>query len=389
MDKNFYPRKRLAAFAGLPAFFVFMLNDLKKPTGLQPSQQKRSPYYWLVLLGFVAHSAYELVFFYFGLYDLSIYNFFSMLVFGGTIWYFHHDGRREDLAVLVCFLEATVFATVSTLLAGWQWHFQDWMIAFSVFGLMVPWETRRYFYILAFCNVLIYVLLFVKMQLGTTPDDFQEGYTFFSLANITGFFFFLFFTAKVFGWSNMAELSLLRDQMVKMETIVRTDPLTGMMSRRHMEETLQNIADEFALLDRDFYVVFTDVDNFKRINDTYGHDVGDQALITIAKTLRNALPLDSAVGRWGGEEFVILLHNHTDNAYDGFDYARSMLEYARQKVQEVDFFHQGEKIPLTITMGGVNSRPFKTVPEMIAAADQQMYAGKQSGKNRVVLQKLA
>lgn len=352
-------------------------RDVRKPF---------SQYYWLVLLGFLAHSAYQLIFIYFGLEELYAYNLLSMLVFGGALLYLRLDGRREDLAVLICFIEATIFSTISTLIAGWSWNFQDWMIAFSVFSLMVPWETRRYFYILTACNVTIYLYLFVHMQISLLAQDLETGQAFFSVMNIVGFFFFLFFTAKIFGWSRMAELSLLRNEIVKMEKIVRTDRLTGLISRGYMEEILKNITDEFSLLSHDFYVIFIDVDNFKRINDTYGHDVGDQALILVAKTLRSALPLDTAVARWGGEEFVILLNNHTDNHADGLDYAKSILEYVRSKVEELDFRHNNEKIPLTITLGGVNSREFKDVESMINVADQQMYLGKKSGKNRVMLQ---
>lgn len=355
-----------------------------KTRNLQKTK-KFSQYYWLIFLGFWAHTAYQLVFIYFGLKDLYAYNFVSMLVFGCALLYLRRDGRREDIAVLFCFIEATIFSTVSTLVAGWSWNFQDWMIAFSVFALMVPWETRRYFYALSVCNMVIYALLFIKIQLELPPYDLQIGHAFFSVANIVGIFVFLFFTAKVFGWSSMAELTLLRGEVLKMENAMRTDHLTGLMSRGYMDSILADISREWAAHERDFYVIFVDVDNFKRINDTYGHDVGDEALILVARTLRTELPLDASVARWGGEEFVILMTHHSENHCEGHDYVLQQLENARQKVQDLDFIHAGEKIPLTITVGGVNSVGYSNVRDMIVQADVQMYAGKKSGKNRVML----
>jgi diguanylate cyclase (GGDEF)-like protein len=119
-----------------------------------------------------------------------------------------------------------------------------------------------------------------------------------------------------------------------------------------------------------------DIDHFKRVNDTHGHDVGDQALVTIAEVLKNGIRSMDILARWGGEEFLVLLPE-TDLAG-----ATLIAERIRQQVSQIKL----PKIPegLTISIGLCEAKPDMALKTATSLADQALYQAKENGRNRVV-----
>jgi diguanylate cyclase (GGDEF)-like protein len=127
-----------------------------------------------------------------------------------------------------------------------------------------------------------------------------------------------------------------------------------------------------------FSVIFIDVDHFKRINDGYGHDMGDKVLQRIAATLQANMRSYDMVGRWGGEEFMVLIR------YVNPEQSLSIAQKLCYLVGNTYVTHQDERIGTTVTMGVTDVRPGDTVEELIQRADRLMYDGKQQGRNRAV-----
>ncbi len=161
----------------------------------------------------------------------------------------------------------------------------------------------------------------------------------------------------------------------KLKKLAITDSLTGLFNRRHAFDILKK---EKSKADRGvnrFCILLIDIDNFKRINDTYGHDVGDEVLIRIAKIFRNKLRNYDVVARWGGEEFLIILPNIDSEG------ARISAERIRKSIEELDV----NGVKTTISIGVTCYNPGESLNEIIKRADEALYEAKKLGKNKVVI----
>jgi len=157
------------------------------------------------------------------------------------------------------------------------------------------------------------------------------------------------------------------------------DPLTGLYNRRYMEESLRK---ELARATREDYqvtIALLDMDNLKVFNDNFGHAVGDKALMILSKKLRELTRADDIVCRYGGDEFLVILHK--TNLYDGF----KRVEQWRETLEGVRIVHEGQELRITFT-AGVATFPVhgRSLEEMIKAADDALYKAKRQGRNVVV-----
>ncbi|HLU60814.1 MAG TPA: GGDEF domain-containing protein [Gammaproteobacteria bacterium] len=151
-----------------------------------------------------------------------------------------------------------------------------------------------------------------------------------------------------------------------------TDPLTGVLNRAGLEHLLQEWPRQ-----GDATLAVIDIDHFKRINDRYGHDTGDQALIKVSQLLRSHIKGRDAVARWGGEEFLLLL---PDTSLDG---AICLVERIRQQLAETPLEVDGQKIALTFSAGVALMRPGDDLQSAFKTADKALFNAKEGGRNQV------
>ncbi|HEY3368749.1 MAG TPA: diguanylate cyclase [Symbiobacteriaceae bacterium] len=157
-----------------------------------------------------------------------------------------------------------------------------------------------------------------------------------------------------------------------------TDPLTMLANRRTMVE---RIREEAARTDRTqglFSLCISDLDHFKKINDTYGHDAGDHVLKSIASILKSALREQDVLARWGGEEFLLLMPE------TGLKEAQIAAERLRGVVENAEILYDGNRIALTMTFGVSTYDKSEGVDGSIKKADSALYVGKSTGRNCVV-----
>ncbi len=165
----------------------------------------------------------------------------------------------------------------------------------------------------------------------------------------------------------------------KLEKMARTDPLTGLSNRRDILEKIEYQLMQFKRYGHRFTILICDLDNFKCINDTYGHDCGDYILVEAVKIIKSRLREQDIVSRWGGEEFLILLSD-TD-LYGG----QITAERIRIALDTYIFYYCKQEIHLTMTMGLCEFVHQITISECIKKADEALYKGKVSGKNQICL----
>jgi diguanylate cyclase (GGDEF)-like protein/PAS domain S-box-containing protein len=173
---------------------------------------------------------------------------------------------------------------------------------------------------------------------------------------------------------NSAKLSALQRVERLMEENLK-DPLTGVGNRRYTEMTLQSRFDEAQRFGWQFGILFIDIDHFKEINDTYGHLAGDEVLKEAAGTLTRNMRSFDFVGRWGGEEFIVIMANVDASGL------QESGERMRMLIEEAWFRYDEETIAVTASVGGVIAEPGEGIEPLLARADAAMYRSKQSGRN--------
>lgn len=175
--------------------------------------------------------------------------------------------------------------------------------------------------------------------------------------------------------STLIGFMVLLSMIFDAHLLAYTDPLTGLPTRRALYET-------FSGLRKNYAVAMMDIDHFKKFNDTYGHDIGDKVLCTVADDLRQAR--QGKVFRFGGEEFVLVFKKSTA------EQAKQLVEEVRELIAHhvLEFKHkdQKEQVNVTVSFGVATKTPnFKSPEAVMKAADEALYQAKQGGRNKTAI----
>jgi diguanylate cyclase (GGDEF)-like protein/PAS domain S-box-containing protein len=181
-------------------------------------------------------------------------------------------------------------------------------------------------------------------------------------------------------FSNNRNVMSARRQLREMRHIVHTDRLTGIGNRRLVEGRLHAVIAECAHNDTSAGLLFLDIDHFKRINDTYGHYVGDRVLSMVTATFNHSLRATDTIGRWGGEEFVAILNNINTDAM-----LRQVAGKVRTLVELSRLDLDGQSLTVTVSIGATRLRPGDTPESLVERADGLMYQSKKAGRNCVTI----
>jgi diguanylate cyclase len=175
-----------------------------------------------------------------------------------------------------------------------------------------------------------------------------------------------------------AEIAKLHQELDRVSALARHDTLTGALNRKGLDEAMERELSNVRRKETPLCMALLDIDNFKALNDSQGHDVGDAALTHLASVARECMRPQDTLARYGGEEFVILL---PDTALDQGIEAMTRLQ--RELTRRI-FLSGVEKILITFSAGVAQLAPDETGAAAIKRADQAMYLAKRAGKNRVL-----
>jgi len=179
-------------------------------------------------------------------------------------------------------------------------------------------------------------------------------------------------------FSDSEERRKLLREIEKLKKLAYYDDLTKVASRRYILKFLEDKLAEYNINKRSFGVYYIDVDDFKKINDEYGHVVGDKVLYNVATTLKNALKYGDMIGRLGGEEFVIILN---DSDADRLKKMGNILKILTEYTKTYD---ENSVIRITTSIGGTLVGAEDGVEKILKRADKFLYEAKKSGKNSFV-----
>ena len=164
----------------------------------------------------------------------------------------------------------------------------------------------------------------------------------------------------------------------RLEEMVSTDALTGLWNRRAMNEHLSLLENGYRKHQKSFSVAILDIDFFKKVNDTYGHGMGDFVLKSLSQILKDTMKDNGSVARWGGEEFLLTFEEMK------FEDAVKKMDQLRERIAANEFAFKDVNLHLTITGGIEDYAMTDSIDAVITKADERLYTGKTGGRNRIV-----
>ena len=183
------------------------------------------------------------------------------------------------------------------------------------------------------------------------------------------------------------EINSLSRELKKAKAEALTDALTGLSNRKAFDQLIVGLSRKSSLGNHTFALLLLDIDDFKKINDTYGHQVGDDILVLIGEKCRENVRSNDFIGRYGGEEFVMVLPSSSlKNAVKKGRQLKKAIEKIRYKYR-MDGENSGITLRITVSIGVSAFKKGDTVKHIIERADKALYAAKDAGKNQIITEK--
>ncbi|HRA51112.1 MAG TPA: diguanylate cyclase [Actinotalea sp.] len=179
-------------------------------------------------------------------------------------------------------------------------------------------------------------------------------------------------------FSDDTALRTARLEIDQLQSLAQIDPLTALGNRRYLDRCLDQRLGEWSRYGIPFGVLIADIDRFKSVNDTFGHDVGDEVLRVIAATLTHGLRAGDGVARMGGEEFAVV------TGHIGPSELAGLAERIRMLVSRSRYAGPAGPLSISVSIGGAMIRPGEDAHAVLRRADQRLLAAKETGRDRVV-----
>lgn len=322
------------------------------------------------------------IFLIFRVYPLFCFNIFSILVYVFCFWLM--SGEREHYLAIyyITYVEIIMHSLAAVICLGWNFGFTQYILAIIPVDFYICYTLdikQRKFTLATLSGILSAVAFGVCKFISVVREPLiildnaaleLSLYVFNSLC----VFSFLLTFSLIFVYEIRLSSEQLKRQNAALVKLANTDPLTGLYNRRSMDFFLSQAVETKT----HFALIMCDIDNFKSVNDTYGHDFGDVVLKGIAQIAVEHVKGHGCVCRWGGEELLILLINVSDES--SFRIAENIRRNVANRVFELN-----EKwIRCSLTLGIALHNEKESAEDTITRADYNLYCGKRNGKNVVI-----
>ena len=280
--------------------------------------------------------------------------------------------------VSFCILNAYILVWIifNIVMFGWNIGVQHFIIVLLIACFFAKYKhaAAKASYALVLC--ILRIFLFLYCQDNSPHITLDEGVNnLFQVINTLAIFWSISLIAYIFSTDTQTlecKLVEYNEQLKKQASI---DPLTGLYNRRRTLEYLEKLLKS---PEHQISICLCDIDFFKRVNDTYGHDIGDVVLKKIAETFRKELPSGTFISRWGGEEFLLIF------PISNGDEAHIFLGTLRQKIKEIVFDGGSETFCVSLTFGLVEHDFHSDLTTILKEADEKLYYGKEHGRDQIV-----
>lgn len=313
----------------------------------------------------------------------NVASIFIYIALGATARY----SRNLINHFLICFIEVLINVVLSSILCGMECGFSLILLAmlplifYSIHMLDKIGKSNSRVGLID-CSIVIFfyylIWLFDYVGIGRRYELGNNLEHILYLINLSCTILILMGFLIVFVDKVKGEREALTHEKEEIENSANYDPLTGLLNRRSLDEYFEKAIGKVSAYESDFCILMCDIDNFKHVNDTYGHECGDEVLRNIASIIKKSIRSKDVAFRWGGEELLIMVHakEHT---------AKDVAEKCRKGVEASVVTYEGQEIRVTITIGGASYYQGVTKNELVNKADEKLYIGKNNGKNQVVM----
>lgn len=332
----------------------------------------------VAVMGLV-HATLAVIFLIGGVWELVRFNAVSVIVYAFCFILCRSDHILPVYASII--LEVTIYSVVSTYYVGLSCG--TYFFLFSIIPIIVYFGSSLFkgsqrwgVVLMLILNVIMFAALYASFFEMTPIYQVSPAIklllvVFSAFAMIIAVIFY----NVMYIFSSENEMNILEQKNKQLSVVAHEDALTSLLNRRGFLPLVKELMEEPA---NHFSIAFCDLDDFKRINDSYGHEAGDEVLKHVTDMIKRELP-GCDICRWGGEEFVILL-----NGCDLLS-AKSQVERLRKSIESNPTSFFGKNIFVTSTIGLEENKEIYNTPEdIIKVADSRMYYGKQHGKNILI-----
>ena len=269
------------------------------------------------------------------------------------------------------------FIIVNLQLFGWNIGVQHFLMVMLILYFFSSYKKNKekFIYAAALCAIR---LIFFHIYYQRTPSVILLGEenAILQTINTITIFWCMAIISYIFSRDSQEVEGKLVDYNTLLQRQANTDTLTGLSNRRGARDYLEQLIR--GGVSQSFSLCICDIDFFKKVNDTYGHDFGDEVLKGIAKVFKEELTGKNLAARWGGEEFLLL--------YPGCngDEACEHLERIKRKIKAMRIEKDGHEVGVTMTFGLAEYDFSGDVESTLKEADEKLYQGKESGRDRIV-----
>lgn len=285
--------------------------------------------------------------------------------------------KHYNTAGILLALTIAGYCFTAILVLGARYYTLLYFFVVAQMVMVIPFQHRWIKQVLVSAQFLFVVAAFIMEYYDKSTTSWGISERAFSFTNlVVAFIALMALLLLEKGVRNFLE-SFREQQVLELQTQANIDPLTGLHNRRYLDYIFDGIRSKGDKAPG-LCVAIADLDNFKRVNDTYGHEEGDKVLLRVSELMRSNLRKSDYVFRWGGEEFLLII----DCAK--LEQGMACLNNIRKKIEEERFHYNGNEYRITITAGLAPLNP-KDITASLKQCDDKLYEGKRTGKNKVVV----
>lgn len=346
------------------------------PNEKEPMKLQR--YRLLFGMALFMHSALCITFAVMGVKILFYFNIFSVIFYLSGVLFIRSS--TSGIWQILFFLEVVAHVAMCNIFLGWGY-------GFGFYGIMIIPVTyylsylNRYMvhdiltsHLLSAINLIVILITTVTNdsynRLGSIPNSVVR-IAFCINCSICAVALIMYSTLFVVEVKMITRA--LRDNNKELNFLANYDSLTHLRNRHRMKDMFAQYQEN----EENYCVILGDIDDFKKVNDTYSHSCGDLVLKTVASTILKIAEKYGVICRWGGEEILLLLATDKEKGY-------ALAEQIREEINSHIITYENQTLGITMTFGIAGNQEEGNIEKMIAIADERLYTGKRAGKNQVV-----
>lgn len=344
---------------------------------LEKGERQTLKYRSIYVVCVVIHTFFIFLFSQIGLTQMVAFNIFSVIFYLLGIILAKTTVKTPVWIVLIYF-EIVGHAVLCNFMLDWSYGFALYSLMVIPISYYLAYMHPKIKNANFFCTILAVINLGLMILPGFFPEreikEFDLGLSsFVSSFNFVVSALVITTFSAIYVYEIRGTMSNLSEKNDELNFLANYDPLTKLRNRHHISD----VFGDYEKGTKPFCVILGDIDDFKRINDTYSHDCGDKVLVTVSDVIRKNVGDKGVICRWGGEEILIIISGKSDECFE-------LMENIRLEIQNYRMSFGIKQINVTMTFGFTDYSEEMSIEKLVSIADKRLYEGKRNGKNQIV-----